>query len=229
MKQRRFLFLPALLAFVVSFVPACTFVSDANNLPDVVKGSGNVVTETREVSGFDTISLQGMGSVIVDQTGHETLSITADENFLPYLETVVEGTTLVIRAPENMVFTDLADLTIRIDASTLRAVELIGAGSFEINGLDTDFWQVTVPGAGSITVSGRAREQTVRLDGASSYAAENLDSDVAKILTNGAGSAVVRVNDELGVTINGLGKVEYIGNPSVREQINGLGFVSKRP
>jgi hypothetical protein len=39
--------------------------------------------------GFDAISLQGMGNVIVDQTGHETLSIMADENFLPDLETAV--------------------------------------------------------------------------------------------------------------------------------------------
>lgn len=229
MKYQRFLFLTALLAFVTSCISACTFLPESTNLPDVVQGSGNVVTETREVSGFNTISLQGMGSVIVDQTGHETLSISADENFLPYLETVVEGKTLVLRVPENMVFRDVADLTFRIGASNLEAVELMGAGSFEVNGLDTDLWQVTVPGAGSITVSGRAREQAVRLDGASSYLAEDLDSDVATILTNGAGTAVVRVNDELDVTINGLGKVEYIGNPSVREKINGLGFVTKRP
>jgi hypothetical protein len=228
MKHRRFLFISTLLALLASFISACVFRPESKNLPDIVKGSGNVVTETREVSGFDTISLRGMGSVIVDQTGREKLSITADDNFFPYLETAVEGKKLVIRIPENVVFRDVTDLTFRIDVSTLKAVELMGAGSFEINDLDTDRWRVTVPGAGSISVSGQAREQTIRLDGASSYMAEDLDSDVAKILTNGAGTAVVRVSDELDVTINGLGKVEYIGNPAVKEQIKGLGFVSKR-
>jgi hypothetical protein len=232
MKHWRFIFLLIAMALAAGFIPACTFLPESNNLPDVVKGSGNVMTETREVSGFDTISLQGMGNVIVDQTGSESLQISADDNFFPYLVTEVRGHTLYLgtsREAEGVVFSNVTDLTFHVNAAALEAIELAGAGSFEVNDLDTETWQVTVPGAGSVTVSGRTREQTVRLDGASGYTAENLDSNVATIVTNGAGMAVVRVNDELDVTVNGLGKVEYIGNPVVKEQINGLGFVSKRP
>jgi hypothetical protein len=231
MKHRRFLFFPALLAFIAGFIPACAFMPKSDNLPNIVKGSGNVVTETREVSGFDAISLQGMGSVIVDQNGSESLLISADDNFLPYLKTVVRGNTLYIETSEEaetVVFTDVSDLTFRISAANLEAIELAGAGSIEVNDLDTETWRVTMPGAGSINVSGRTNDQTVELKGAGSYNAEDLESREATVRSAGAGSAVVRVSDKLDVTIDGLGSVQYIGNPVVTQEINGLGSVSQR-
>jgi hypothetical protein len=196
-----------------------------------VAGSGNVVTETRPVSGFSAVSLRGMGSVIIDQNGSESLQISADDNFLPYLKTEVRGDTLYIEASddaEGVVFTNVTDLTFRINAAALEAIELAGAGSIEVNDLDTETWRVTVPGAGSITVSGRTAEQTVEMEGAGSYNAENLESQEATIRSSGAGMAVVRVSDKLDVTIEGLGSVQYIGSPVVTQEINGLGSVSQR-
>jgi hypothetical protein len=231
MKYRRFLYIPTLLALLASFISACTFVTKSENLPDIVKGSGNVETETREVSGFNAISLQGMGSVIVDQNGSESLLISADDNFFPYLETEVRGHTLYIGTSNDdkaVVFTDVTDLTFHISAATLDEIELAGAGSIEVNDLNTETWQVAVPGAGSIIVSGRTTEQTVEMRGAGSYNAENLESREATIRSYGAGSAVVRVSDKLDVLIEGLGNVQYIGSPAVTQEIDGLGVVSQR-
>lgn len=211
-----------------SFLAACTFMTGETGAPELMKGSGNVINENREVSGFNAITLQGMGKVVIDNTGSESLSITADDNFLPYIDTVVEGDTLYIRGAEHIVFTDVTDLTYHVTTANLDAIELQGAGSFNINNLDTDNWQVNLPGAGSITVAGRAAEQTVKMDGAGSYFAENLDSQKANIESNGAGTAVVRVSDQLDVVINGLGKVEYIGDPEVTKEINGVGTISKK-
>ena len=194
-----------------------------------ISGSGNVITENREVSRFTAVTLQGQGKVMIDQTGSESLRITADDNIMPYLETVVKGNTLYLRTTENAVFTKTTDLTYHITAATLDSVELSGTGSFTINDLDTETWRVTLPGAGSITVSGQTTAQTVKMDGAGSYFAENLVSEQATIESSGAGTAVVQVSDTLDVTINGLGKVEYIGNPEVTKEINGVGSVSKRP
>lgn len=192
-------------------------------------GSGNVVTETREVCGFTAVTLQGFGKVIIDQNGSESLTITADDNFLPYLETEVRGDTLYIKNTENVVVTDFTEMTFQIDAAALDSVELSGAGSMNISNLDTDKWQVTLPGAGSITVSGQVTEQTVKLSGAGSYNAENLASQEATIHSSGAGTAVVQVSDSLDVTIDGLGSVEYIGDPQVTQDINGVGSVRQRP
>jgi hypothetical protein len=225
------IFATLLIGIVLILSTACTALLERAADLETVAGSGKVVSETRPVSGFTAVSLRGMGSVIIDQNGSESLQITADDNFLPYLKTGVRGDTLYIEASddaEGVVFTNVTDLTFHISAAALEAIELAGAGSMEVNDLDTETWRVTVPGAGSITVSGRTSVQTIEMEGASSYNAENLESQDATIRSSGAGTAVVRVSDKLDVTIEGLGNVQYIGSPEVTQEINGLGSVSQR-
>ncbi|HZD61139.1 MAG TPA: hypothetical protein VE439_11905, partial [Anaerolineae bacterium] len=43
-----------------------------------VTGSGNVTTESREVSGFNEISLSGRGNLIIEQGNEESLRIEAE-------------------------------------------------------------------------------------------------------------------------------------------------------
>lgn len=226
--SKRLLFI-LLTVTLTAILTACTRLVGGSGMTETISGSGTVVTETRAVSGFTAVTLQGFGDVIIDQTGSESLRITTDDNFLPYLETEVRGGILFIRTTEDVVFTRVTEMSFHITAAALEAIELAGAGSMTINDLDTDRWQVTLPGAGSITVSGRATAQTVRLSGAGSYHAAGLESETATIESSGAGTAVVRVSDTLDVTIDGLGSVQYIGSPTVTQEINGVGSISQRP
>lgn len=195
---------------------------------EVVQGSGNVVTETREVSGFTAVSLNGVGHLIIDQTGSESMSITADDNILPYIETRVRGRELVIGIQDNTTFNNVTELTYHVTVQTINSLELNGAGAVEVLNLDGQDWQTTLAGGGSITVSGKVDVQTAELNGAGAYNAEALQSQEATVRQNGAGMAIVQVSERLDVSIDGLGSVEYIGNPTVREEINGLGTVRQR-
>ena len=60
------------------------------------KGSGNMVTQTREVSGFDKISVEYPARVTISQGGTETLTVEAEDNILPGLKTDVKGSELRI-------------------------------------------------------------------------------------------------------------------------------------
>ncbi|MGB5817698.1 MAG: hypothetical protein WBI27_21110, partial [Thermoanaerobaculia bacterium] len=51
----------------------------------IVVGSGVTVTETRAVSGISGVSISGVGLLIIEQTGSESLTVTAEENILPLL------------------------------------------------------------------------------------------------------------------------------------------------
>ena len=46
---------------------------------NTVRGSGNVVTEEREVSGFERVALSGVGQVIVTQGEEEALTVETDD------------------------------------------------------------------------------------------------------------------------------------------------------
>ncbi|MBK8905289.1 MAG: DUF2807 domain-containing protein [Anaerolineaceae bacterium] len=199
-----------------------------NGPVETVRGSGNVVTEERAVSGFTAVSLQGVGELVIDQTGSESLTITADDNLLPYVETQVRSGKLIISIQDNTLFNNVSELTYHVTVNTIESVQLDGAGSIQVSNLDSDDWRVNLNGTGNITVSGQVDTQTVEINGAGAYTADELASREATIEQDGAGMVVVQVSEVLDVRIDGLGTVEYIGSPTVKETINGLGTVRQR-
>lgn len=212
---------------LISASIACT-VTSGNGDSETVRGSGNVATEEREVSDFTSVSLQGLGKLVIDQTGSESLSVTADDNFLPYIETEVRGRELIITVQNNTTLTDITDLTFHLTVKAIDNLELTGAGDIEVLHLDNEAWNVNLSGAGNITISGQVDTQTIVISGAGGYNAEALSSQNASVEHSGVGMAVVQVSESLDVNISGLGSVEYIGEPAVTQTITGLETVNQR-
>ncbi len=77
-------------------------------------------------------------------------------------------------------------------------------------------------------MDGKADEQEINILGSGTYQAQNLRSKESTIDVAGAGSAVVNVSEELDAEISGVGSVEYIGDPTVKQDVNGAGQVSKQ-
>ena len=57
---------------------------------------GNTVEESRDVSGFDKVSIIGSGNLSLAQTGTETLVVEADEAIMHLITTEVRGSTLIL-------------------------------------------------------------------------------------------------------------------------------------
>jgi hypothetical protein len=65
-----------------------------------IEGSGNVESESRDVSGFDEVDLRGVGNLSIRQTGSESLSVEAEDNVLPKITTeVVNGRLILSPSP----------------------------------------------------------------------------------------------------------------------------------
>ena len=194
-----------------------------------VSGSGNVVTETRNVSGFDGVIVTGAGNILIDQTGTESLTITTDDNLLQYITTEIRGGKLVIEFKPGVLFDKVKELTFKIGAKNLNSLQVDGAATVEGKNIATENLSVGLNGAGVITLSGKATEQNVMLDGVGTYNGAELISQRAQVTDNGTGAAVVRVSDQLDAIVNGFGSIEYIGNPQVTKKVSGIGTVRQRP
>jgi predicted small secreted protein len=53
------------------------------SLPSGVQGSGNIVTQSIDVGGFDQVGLTTIGNVYIEQGDTESLTIETDDNILP--------------------------------------------------------------------------------------------------------------------------------------------------
>lgn len=213
-----------------------------------ITGSGDTKTEERSVSGFDKVSLEGIGKVILVQGSEEKLTVEAEENLLEYITTEVSGSTLKIGYKQgynllprkeiryNLTLKDLTSLSVAgahdVETKSLKSDDLTlsvsGAGKLDLSGLDVQKLHVNATGAGNFILAGATTEQDVLISGAGSYNAADLKSTKATITVTGAGNSTVWVTSDLSVQLNGFGKVDYYGSPKVSKQINGAGSIESK-
>ena len=193
-----------------------------------VRGSGNVITEPRTVSGFKEVSLRGGGRLTVDQNGTESLTITADENLLPYLTSEVSGNHLILGTREHANLSPSKDIVYKLTVKDLNRLEVAGDGSADARGIHTERLTVVVAGSGSLSAAGNADEQEIMIAGSGDYRGADVRSKAVKINIMGSGNADLNASDKLDATIMGSGDIKYTGSPIVSQNILGSGSVQKR-
>jgi len=210
----------------------------------VIKGSGDIISEERDVSGFNEIHFSGMGDLIIEQGDIEALTIEADDNIIDLIETEVSGEQLEIglRRGINIVPTtrikmyltvkDLDRISLSglgdIDCSSFKTDELrfsiSGSGNVDFN-IEADSLETEVSGLGDIYLKGKAGSHEIDISGSGKYDAKELESNDCRIKVSGLGSATVNVSDNLDIDISGAGNVYYVGQPSITQHISGLGKI----
>ena len=192
-----------------------------------VEGSGNVITESREVSGFNEIVLGGTGRVVVDVTGTESLTIEAEDNIMPLLETRVRNGRL--RLDTSGSISPTAEIVYTITADSLDGLVISGSGVVEAEAIDSTDFRVDISGSGDVVVEGTLSGLlSVSISGSGEFDGESLTAPEGQVDVSGSGNAVVNVTDDLEVSVSGSGDVEYLGQPSVDPDVSGSGTVSPR-
>jgi hypothetical protein len=195
---------------------------------EAIDGSGKVISETRSVSGFSAVSLSGDGKLLIEPGNAEALTITSDDNILPYLTSEVEGNELRLGVRRHFGVNPTRDIVYRLTVKNLNEVNVSGDGSVDGKGIRADELRIHISGDGQVVLAGSAGQQTIDISGDGRYKGEKLESKTAKISISGDGSAVAAVSDELNANVSGDGWIEYIGNPSIRQHISGDGAIRKR-
>jgi hypothetical protein len=232
----------AVALFTAILMGACGFNINLGKM----QGSGKVVSQDREVGKFERVSLQGFGHLVITQGSKESLTIKAEDNIINNITSDVEDGVLIlgIKRPEDLInVIPTRPVEFELTVKDLKSIDLEGAGSIEMDELETDslaitlngagnmsFDDVTVKsltatlnGAGNISVSGKTEKQTVVLNAAGAYEAGDLKSQDASVTLNGVGGAKVWAESNLNLVIVGAGSVEYYGDPKVQQSISGAG------
>lgn len=228
MKSNRLKIIVVVMVLSTMALTACGFnITNPGTLTRVT-GSGKVVVESRNVSGFNGLVVNGAGKVNLERTGTEALTVTTDDNLMQYIVTEVRGGRLFIEFKPGVVADKPTELVFKLTVKDLNSIEVNGAVAVEGNHLEASQLSVNVNGAGATKLAGKIDQLNVSLSGAGAHNSENVDCKRATVTNNGAGGAIVRVSESLNATINGIGYIEYVGNPQVTKQINGIGVVRQR-
>ena len=208
-------------------------------------GSGNVVNQSQNVSGFNQVSVDGSGTLIITQGDKESLTIEAEDNIMQYIKTDVSNNVLNIRITNPVVPTK--PIMYYLTVKDLNSISYSGGGKIQSNGLNTssltiningagegtlsnlnvNALKIIISGAGKLSLSGNANNQDISISGAGDYNAGNLTSKIVTINISGAGKGTVKVSNSLNAVVNGAGQISYIGNPQVTKQVNGAGSIKQ--
>jgi hypothetical protein len=209
------------------------------------RGSGDLVTETREVTPFTGIDVSRAIEVEVTvAAGDASVEIIYDDNLVDGIEVSVRDDVLFIDADRNMRPSSGAKVLVRVQSldriaasgasevtvtGTVAAedVELraSGASRIEIATLDAGSLTVTASGASNVTVdAGNVGDADLDISGASHV---DLDAEVATALVDVSGASRARLmrTDEVTGDASGASKV-VVSTDATRVRVDTSGASS---
>jgi hypothetical protein len=219
------------------------------SLGGCVQGSGNVVTEERDVGEFEEVELSGIGRLEITQGDRTSLTVETDDNLMQYIKTETINDTLEISVrsralpflPVDPSTTIIYRLTVpnlsrvslsgsgEIAGTGFKAdeleVQISGSGTLELSDLAVDRFVYDLSGSGEAVLSGTATRQEVTISGSGRLDAGELRGALASIDINGSGRAIVWVTDRLQVDVSGSGDVQYYGSPEIAQDVSGSGSI----
>jgi hypothetical protein len=215
---------------------------------ETVQGSGKIVHQARDVVHFSGLALSLPGNVEIHAgSGREGLTIEADDNLLPLIETVVEDGTLKIRAKRDanlrtrnlkvvVQARDIDRLLLagsgNIDADAVRGgrvrFDVGGSGSIKVRRVEGESVNVNLGGSGNLkAVDGTARSISISIGGSGNVDLAHVRTENASVTVAGSGDATLWVRDSLSLTVAGSGDVNYYGDPQISKSVVGSGNVRR--
>lgn len=214
------------------------------------KGTGNIATESRDVSDFTMVRSDISANVYVSQGYRFEVTVEADEELLPLIETNLEDNLLHIRYKQHLVLKPTQTVRIRITMPVIHGViqkgsgriecddfsqtehdldiDMSGSGNVHINNLVGKVLNTKINGSGNVTVgNGSLNTAELQINGSGSINILNVVSENADVNVQGSGMVKLNVSNYLKVVITGSGDVHYTGNPKIDSWITGSGRLKK--
>jgi len=242
--KNKLILLPVLL--ITLLVIACSSLVEFGSNGNTIKPSDIVISEERQVSGFNGINMSTFGQILLTQGESESLNIKGSNNIVPVIKTTVRNGVLFIEKDKSinitgmnsdnvLVFTitvkDLTSLTIsgagEVEMGSLSTtgldVTMSGAGQFQLDQLTAESVNINLSGVGGVNVAGEVKQATIEISGTGNVSAPDLKCQTAEVNIPGLGDATVWVTDMLSGNISGSGSVSYYGDPETNTETTGLG------
>lgn len=193
---------------------------------DLIQGSGNVITEKRKLNGFSKLSISAAVDIEYFASENYSLELTADDNIVPIITSTIVGDTLIIDT--NQSYSTQSKLRASIyGPSTLKGVKTDGSSDVNLQGIASDMLEINLEGSSDFTVQGKVQNLHIKTSGRSEINAKELLATNVTINTKGNTDAIVTVNKNLDIVLNGISDITYYGHPeSITKTIDGIGNVT---
>lgn len=201
---------------------------------ETINGNGNLKKETRNASDYTGIELQGSMDVQIAYGNSISITVEADENLMPYIETEVENNILKIRQKKGVGLKSKNKLIIYASLTKLTNVTLSGSGNVMGNGAfsnngkttvklsgsgniglgvaDISELDVAISGSGNINFKGsQSNNISVAISGSGNLDCSNFTTNDVVARVSGSGNIKVNALKSIDARVSGSGNIYYKG------------------
>jgi Putative auto-transporter adhesin, head GIN domain len=213
------------------------------------RASGNIITETRNVSAFTKVSAAASIDVDVQQGAETSVIVEADDNLIKYVETKVEGDELKIRL-KNISIWNEATIKVHVISpkydgfSASSSAEIIGkntitssskiklnaSSSAKINmEIDAPSIDVEASSSADIIASGRTKEVMVDANSSALVELSKLKAETATAEASSSADVSIFASVKINAKANSSGDIKYTGGATdVIKSESSSGSVTKQ-
>ena len=219
---------------IVALVSSCVFrvnngglrVGNGKN----VRCGGDVITTDMQLTGFNSILVEGKGDIVFTQADVPSVTVFANSEVFEHLDFSVEDSVLVLKTI-NQVNIVAEEFEIRVSAPVLINLSVNGASDFDIPAsyVSTEPFSVNINGAGDIDIKNvEVPSLSVEVNGAGDLEAENINVGSLGVTVHGAADVELSGKaDEASFTINGAGDIDAraLSCDNITTSKNGVGRI----
>ena len=215
----------------VAMLLGCTVPSNSGG---TVTGSGNVVTQEEDFSGFDNLEVSHAFRVTIRQGDAYRVVVRVDDNLVQYLRVSQVGSTVQIDLTSG-VNVQKATMEAEVTMPSLGELDLSGASSVTVTGFDTEEAfranlsgasdlqgsiqagdvRLDVSGASHVSLTGSAGDLTLNVSGASNADLSEFRANDGEVEASGASTATVYAVGRLYLEATGASHIYYVGSPTI--------------
>jgi hypothetical protein len=220
--------------FSISVVGALAIANScSDSLFNCVEGNGVPETEFRSDSNFFGIVSAGSYEVYVIYDTVYSIYVTADENILPYIKTVVKDGDLIVKTDDDRCLRSETPIVVEVRMPVIDRATLTGSGLLDLTGFDANILDVDLTGSGDIEITniisnqinlilsgsgevyldGEASRADLRLTGSGYIDADRLITERCTVTLSGSGDVDCYATEQLVVDLSGSGSVYFSGSP----------------
>lgn len=206
------------------FLIAIIAITLASCSKDDYTGSGNTISEFREVNSFTKISSEGTFVVNITQGPTQSLEIIADDNIINRVKTIVSNDQLKIYLEDGNYKNTYLEANITLP--NLKNIKNEGTGDITVFDFQSEgTMEIENIGSGNITIAGYTDNLNIKNEGSGTINGAELMAANVEVHIEGSGDCEVYCTENLNVNIEGSGNLYYKGSPTIIMDISGSGQV----
>lgn len=178
-----------------------------------IQGSGKTETKQVPIKNIRKISTSSSGNLFIKQCENpqnciEMLTVTADDNILPYLKQDIYGNELTLRSENNVSFYPQTPIHYHATVKDINNISNSGSMDIQSSYISTDNLTLKTSASGDITIKDLIAKQLIINQAGSSDIKAHINTDKLTVNSESSGDIIIAGNTNM-QAINTSGSGDY--------------------